>query len=171
MSARDRLRTLGVVSSLVTSLLGIGAGTASASAMGCPPDKGFSYGAVTASHIAAVRPSQGPSGHTLGIALTAGIAVTATLTGSISGGIGVVVANAQVQVSGSLAVSITASVTYTDSWTVPPGVRQGYLDVGAISDHMNWSHGYYNGACRWIVDSSGTLNAPYQLPAFWSWTT
>jgi hypothetical protein len=93
------------------------------------------------------------------------------MTGSYSGGVSIVVANADYQVSALLAVTLSASVTYSDSWTVPAGVHQGYLDAGAVSDRMNWSHGSYNLGCAWIVNGSGVLNAPYHLPAFWSWTT
>ncbi len=31
---------------------------------------------------------------------------------------------------------------------------------------MAWSHGHYAG-CTWVIDRSGTLQAPYQLPYFW----
>jgi hypothetical protein len=137
----------------------------------CPPDAAFSYGNVSYSHIQGPPYSQGPAGHHLSIQITAGMTMTATATITGSGSVSAIVAGARVDVSASLAVSLTASVTYGDTWTVPNGVKQGYLAAGAASRRMNWTHGQYNGACQWIVDGHGTLNAPYHLPAFWSWTT
>ena len=168
--SRLQVRAL-VVLTLVTSLIGIGAGTALAKPMGCPPDPAFSYSNVAASHIAGVSYAQGGPGETIGSSLTAGITVTAQMTGSYSGGVSVVVANAQYQVSASLAVALTAAVTYSDTFPIPLTVHQGYLDAGASSDHMAWSHGSYNQGCVWIVNGSGYLNAPYHLPAFWHWTS
>ena len=136
-----------------------------------PADAAFTYTKVTSSHLAGVPYSQGPAGHTLSIQLAAGVTVTATaqITGGFS--LSAVVAGAQAQVSSALAIALSASVTYADAWTVPSGAHQGYLDAGAASDAMLWSHGQYNGACVWTVNGSGTLNSPYHLPAFWSWTT
>ncbi len=138
---------------------------------GCAPDAGFTFSAPVASHIAALPYNQGGPGHTLSISLTAGMTVQAQVGGSVTGGVSVLVASAQEQVSASLSVALTASVTYGDTWPVPLTAHQGYLDVGAASDSMSWTRGSYNGACVWIMNSRGTLNAPYHLPAFWSWTS
>ena len=156
----------------VSSLLGAPAALASQrQPLGCPADPAFSFSGVRASHIAGVLYSQGPPGHTLTIQLTAGISVTASYTGTVSGGASILVASAQTQVSASLALSLSASVTYGDSWTVPLGVQQGYLDAGASSDYMSWTKGSYSGGCVWVVSARGTLNSPWHLPAFWSWTS
>ena len=154
-----------------TAFGGVLPAQAQSAPLACPRDTAFSYTAVAGSHIAAVPYAQGGPGHTLSIQLTAGAQVTATVTGSVSGGISAIIAGAQAEVSGSLATSLSAAITYGDQWTVPSGVTQGYLAAGATSDRMNWSHGSYNGGCKWIVDAHGTLNAPYHMPAFWNWTT
>lgn len=160
------------VLALALALLDTGsAQAATAAPRGCAPDPDFSYTNVSYSHIQGPPYTQGGPGHHLSIALSAGMTVTATATGTVSIGLSAIVAGAKADVSASLAVSFTASVTYTDSWTVPSNVTQGFLAAGASSRVMRWSHGRYNGACAWIVDGSGTLNAPYHLPAFWSWTS
>lgn len=136
----------------------------------CPPDPDFSYTNVRFGHIEGPPHSQGPAGHHLTISITAGMTLTATATVTGSWSVSAIVAGAKVDVSASLALALTASVTYGDTWVVPAGVTQGYLAAGAASKVMDWTHGQYAG-CRWVVDGHGTLDAPYHLPAFWSWTT
>jgi len=171
MSARRSTAVIAAIVAVLSMVLAPAALASPNRPSGCPADPAFSFSGVRSSHIAGVPYSQGPPGHTLSIQLYAGIAVTATFTGSVSGGASILVASADTQVSAALAVSLSASVTYGDSWTVPAGVQQGYLDAGATSDYMNWSRGSYNGACVWVTTASGTLNSPYHLPAFWSWTS
>ena len=171
MSARRSTALVAAVVAVVSLGLAPAASASTARPNACPADPAFSFSGVRSSHIAAVPYSQGPGGHLLSIQLSAGISATATFTGTVAGGASILVASADTQVSASLAVSVTANVTYGDSWTVPAGVSQGYLDAGASSDYMNWSKGSYNGACAWVVSASGTLNSPYHLPAFWSWTS
>jgi hypothetical protein len=146
------------------------ASPAHASTAVCVAEDPYHYSSVTASRISGVPTVYGDPCVTISIALYAGASVTATVTGSVSGEVSAIVAHADTQLSLSLAVSMTAAVTYTGSWTVPGNqTHTGYLGVGAESKHMAWSHGHYGGTggCTWIIDRSGVLNAPYQLPYFW----
>lgn len=135
---------------------------------GCSPDAGYSYNSVRSYLYDMVPYSQGPGGHTLSIQITAGVSVTGTVGGQVSGDVNAIVAKAKVDVNASIALQLTASVTYGDSWTVPSTWRWGYLHAGANRDTMNWEYGYYNGACQYIVSRRGTANLPYHIPAFWS---
>jgi hypothetical protein len=169
LPVRVALRAL--VAAAVALPLVLAGPVASAQTDGCPPDPDFHYTNVTYSHIVVGLPSSGTPGLDLTIAFKVGATVAATATGTVSGGINAIVAGARVDVSASLSVSMTAEITYSGSWRVPSGVHVGYLATGAQSRSMNWSYGSYSLGCQWIVHSTGTLRAPYQIPAFWTWTT
>jgi hypothetical protein len=173
MKFNIRVKASAVIAAASLALVGIAAGPALAKPAGCPPDVAYAYSAVTPSHIEAtgVPYSIGGAGHHLGINLYAGVQVTASISGTATVSASALIAGAQVAVNASLAVTLSASVTYTDTWDVPLNVHEGYLGAGAISDAMHWTRSSYNGACKWLVNASGTLNAPYHMPAFWSWTT
>jgi hypothetical protein len=176
-SARPGTRVPLTAALLAAALTGIGSVGAPAFAavpqqrQGCAPDAAYSYGDIGESHLQGPPYSQGGPGQRLSIELTAGMAVSAILTGAASADLSAIVAGARTEVSASLGVTLTASLTYGDSWTVPSDVQEGYLAVGAASELMHWSYGEYNGACKWVVTESGSLNAPYHLPAFWAWTS
>jgi hypothetical protein len=120
--------------------------------------------------MSAVRTLYGDPGVTLSIAIYTGASITATANGTVSTEVSAIVASANVSYSISLAVTLTAGVTYTGSWTVPSGyTRQGYIGAGAFADRMAWSYGHYGGTggCTWIYDRWGTLQAPYRFPDIW----
>jgi hypothetical protein len=160
-----------LVTALALTLVGVATNPAAAAPARCLAADSYSYSNVRASHVTVIPYVQGDPGHTLSIQISAGTTIQASLTGTATGGISAVVAGAQTSVSASLSVAMTASVTYGDSWTVPTNVHHGYLDVGASSDAMTWKHGYYTPTCTWVIDHTGTLNSPWHLPSFWSWTT
>ncbi len=169
---RNRPCLLAAIVAALALVLGVtAAGPAAAAPARCLPEDSYTYRNVKASHVTVVPYVQAGPGHTLSIQLSAGTTITAGLTGTATGGLSAVVAGAQASVSASLSVSMTATVTYGDTWTVPASAHQGYLDVGASSDSMTWKHGHYAASCSWVIDSTGTLNSPWHLPAFWSWTT
>ena len=164
-------RLLAAAVCAAASIVGVGATSAVAAPARCAPEDDYSFGNVRASHLTVIPYAQGDPGNTLSIQILAGTTIQASASGTLTGGLSALVAGAQVSVSASLTVALTAGVTYGDSWQVPAGVHHGYLDVGASSDVMTWSHGYYDASCRWVVDHTGTLNSPWHLPTFWSWTS
>jgi hypothetical protein len=137
----------------------------------CQPDYTYVYGSVYSNNVDMVPPASAPSGHTLSIQISAGLSITGTVEGQVSGDLSAIVVGAQASVSASISYTLSASVTYGDSWTVPRSVSVGYLHAGAAHDHMIWRFGHTSGNCQtWIVDRSGTANLPYRIPAFWSTT-
>lgn len=134
----------------------------------CGTESSYEYSAVKSQHVGMVPPSSAPGGHTLGITLTAGTSITGTISGSVQGEQSIIVAGAKETLGLSFALSMTASVSYSDSWKVPSSWRKGYLHAGADRDTMNWQYGHYGANCKWVVTRHGVAKLPYHLPAFWS---
>jgi hypothetical protein len=165
---RRLLARLLVLSVAASSAVAAGeAYSASAGAM-CAPDAGYSVSNAVHNYKDLVPYASAPGGHTLSITITAGASVSATFSGSVEGGASAIIASAKAQWGLSFALTLTASVAYSDSWTVPSTWSSGQLHAGADRKSFKWTYGSFNGACQWIVSRSGTSNAPYHLPAFWS---
>jgi len=158
-----------ILASLVAAALGP-ASPASASALGCPPDYDYSWSSTSSNKVDMVPYATAPGGHTLSITLTAGASVSISIGGSLETTQSVLVLSAQESINANITGTLTASVSYSDSWTVPSGASYGELHVGANRYNSHWSYGHYTPACNWLITSSGTANMPWHLPAFWSVT-
>jgi hypothetical protein len=113
--------------------------------------------------------SSGSPGTDLSITLTGGATVTATFTGALQTEESAIVASAKQTISASIALSLTASISYTFHWLVPKNYgKTGYLHVGARRDIFTWRYGYNNPPrCGFHAIRSGTSHAPYSLPYSW----
>jgi hypothetical protein len=141
---------------------------ANASTQSCPPDYDYTWSQTSSNHIDMVSYATAPGGHTLSISIARGDSIGTTVGGSLQTGTDVLIASAKVEVSASISQSITATVTYTDSWTVPSGASYGELHAGASRYYSHWTYGHYTPTCSWVVNATGTANMPYHVPTFWS---
>ncbi|WP_405950740.1 hypothetical protein OG588_35025 [Streptomyces prunicolor] len=162
------------VGAAMLALVAVGTTTAQAATSttnrpnNCGTGSVYDFGTPKSARIGMVPPSSAPGGHTLGITLTAGTSITGTISGTVSGEEGIIVAKAKESVTASIALTMTASVSYSDSWKVPASWRKGYLHAGADRDTVNWSYGHYGANCKWVVTRHGVAKLPYHIPAFWS---
>lgn len=134
--------------------------------LACAPDPSYHFSNVSSSSIEMVPRNYGQHGTTVGITITVGTSVTGTIGGSYTTGVSVLVADAKVSVNASIAWTLSASVSYSGSFTVPASQSTGWIAAGAQSNSMNWQYGSYNGACTWIVSRTGTAKLPYHVPYF-----
>ncbi|MEU2778452.1 hypothetical protein ABZ646_37640 [Streptomyces sp. NPDC007162] len=134
----------------------------------CGTESSYEFSSPKSARIGMVPPSSAPGGHTLSITLTAGTSVTGTITGSLQTEESAIVASAKQTVGVSFALTMTASVSYGDTWKVPASWRKGYLHAGADRDTMNWNYGHYGAGCKWVIVRKGVAKLPYHIPAFWS---
>ncbi|MFJ9120836.1 hypothetical protein ACIRJO_35575 [Streptomyces sp. NPDC102394] len=134
----------------------------------CGTETAYQFGTPKSEHIGMVPPSSAPGGHTLGITLTAGSSITGTISGSATAEESVIVAKAKETLGVSVALSLTASVSYSDTWKVPSSWRKGYLHAGADRDTVSWNYGHYGSGCKWVIVRKGVAKLPYHIPAFWS---
>jgi hypothetical protein len=120
-------------------------------------------------HINLVPRSSGSPGTDLSITLTAGATATATFTGALQTEESAIIASAKETISASIALSLTASITYTFHWKVPANYgKTGYLHVGAQRDIFSWKYGYNDPPkCHFLRVKSGRSHAPYNLPYSW----
>jgi hypothetical protein len=144
---------------------------AHASTDGCPVEYYYKYGAVSNSYrdATSVNPVYGQAGVRVGITLTQGKSVTGTVGGAISGEVSAVVAGAKAEVSSSIALTKTASVQYTGSFTIPATwTNGGYLHVGGYTKKMTWYYANTTPTCGERINRSGTANLPTSIPAYWT---
>jgi hypothetical protein len=159
----------GLVGVVTTSGQGLAASTA---VQGCAPDRGYAYTPPTSRTFDIVPPATGTPGTPLSVQIAVGLGVIGTVGGSVSGDVSAIIAGAQAQISSSISLSWTASVTYTAGpWTVPAGVHLGALHAGAERDSFTWQYGSYNGACKWILSRSGPIDVPWRAPYIWHTTS
>ncbi|WP_460625972.1 hypothetical protein [Intrasporangium mesophilum] len=144
---------------------------AQASTSGCPVEYYYRFANVTTAYkdAANIPPAYGGPGVLVGITITEGKTVTGTVGGAVSGEVGIIVAEAKVDVSGSIALSKTASVAYSGSKTIPmTWTTGGYLHVGGFTKKMTWYYARTTPTCGEQVIRSGPANLPYHIPAFWA---
>ncbi|MFC1419609.1 hypothetical protein [Streptacidiphilus cavernicola] len=103
----------------------------------------------------------------MGITLTAGASVTATISGSAAFKESMIIASAKETIGVSVAAGITASVAYSSTYAVPASWKFGELHAGADEEYVHWQYGEYNGNCTWMTSFSGTGYLPYHVPTFW----
>ena len=160
---------LGLVGVVSTPWQGFAAGT---DVQGCAPDRGYAYTPPTSRTFDIVPSATGTPGTPLSVQIAVGLGVIGTVGGSVCGDVSAIIAGAQAQVSSSISLSWTASVTYTAGpWIVPAGVHVGALHAGVERDSFTWQYGSYNGACKWIVSRSGPVDVPWRAPYFWHTTS
>jgi hypothetical protein len=125
----------------------------------------YSYSSVVTSSIKSPdKTVYGQSGVTLSITEQSGTTTTGTVTGTGSYTVSAVVFSAQGQVSTSIALSKTATVSRGGSWTVPASQSQGWLADGAQGRKMHWIYHKQNGNCTFTTLGSGTANLPTLAP-------
>ena len=169
MRVKRKLTHAAVACAVTSGMLVVGTGgTAFA---GGAPEYTYAFSHKSVYDYNMVPASSAPPGHTLSIQLTAGLSVTATIGGEVSGEASAIVAGLKASVNASVAMTLTASVTYGDSWKVPAGVTRGYLHAGAERQKADWVYERLTPACAWQTVRSGTANVPFHIPAFWSTTT
>ncbi|BBH16317.1 hypothetical protein Back2_06040 [Nocardioides baekrokdamisoli] len=134
---------------------------------GCAPEE--SYGTANGSHNYKdlVPYVSAPGGHTLSITISAGISVSATVSGDISFDESAILFSAHQSLGVSVSASLSAGITYGDSWTVPATWTRGQLHAGADRESFTWQYLELQPTCKERVVGSGTANAPYHIPAFW----
>jgi hypothetical protein len=164
-----RWHAIVALAALVAAAIGP-ASPAKATADGCAPDYNYSWSNTSSNKFDMVPYATAPGGHTLSITLTAGASVSITIGGSLETSQSVLIASAKESINASITGTLTASVSYSDSWTVPSGASYGELHAGAKRYFSHWSYGHDTPACTWLVTSTGNANMPWQLPAFWSVT-
>lgn len=138
--------------------------------LGCAPDYGYETTGTGTYKYDMVPPAYRDPGQTLSISITAGLSVTGSIGGSVEGDESVIFATAKETVNASIAVSLTASVTYSASKTVPSGVHWGEEHAGATQQRFSWDYGHLTSACHWVKDRTGTGHEPYHIPSFWMTT-
>jgi len=136
---------------------------------GCSLLYGYKYGSKVSHLVDMVPPARAQGGHTLSIAITAGLSLSATVTGQVSGDVNAIIAGASTTFGVSYGLTLTAQVTYTDTWTVPSTWAWGSLHAGGSKDSMSWTYGYYSGnPCTYKTQRTGNADLPWKIPSFWS---
>jgi hypothetical protein len=159
------LVALSLVAVILTVLQPVAAEAAPAVPSACPPDAGYVFSAVTTTAIARDT-TYGSRGITITVTLSAGQSVTGTITGTVGVSVNYLIASAKADVSGSIAQSMTATYTTSGSYTIPASQSTGWVSVGAQARSMNWQYGAYTGACKWVVQHTGTAKLPTLMPYF-----
>ncbi len=157
-----------VLSLLASSAVAASAAVSAPALAGCAPDAAYSVTNAVYNHKDMVSYSSAPGGHTLSITITAGLSVTATFSGALQTEESIIIASAKETWGLSFALTLSASIAYSDSWTVPSTWAHGQLHAGADRKSFHWSYGHFAPTCSWVVVRSGTSIAPYHVPAFWS---
>lgn len=162
-------RVSAALATIVVATVGAAA-PAIATTDSCPPDYAYTWSSTSSNKIDLVPYSTAPGGHTLSITLTAGASISIQIGGSLETSQSILIASAKESINASITGTLTASVSYGDSWTVPSNASYGELHAGANRYYSHWSYGHYSPSCTWVVTSTGTANMPWHLPAFWSVT-
>lgn len=164
----NRAVSLLVVLGCVTAAGLISPTNASAASAECPGDDGYSVSNWRPTNRDAVPPMWLGPGMSGSISLQAGRSVTTTIGGSGSYTGSAIVAEAKVEISGSIAWSRTASVPYSGSGSIPSTwTRGGYIHAGSHAYTYSWRHWSVSGRCTTSTLGSGTATSPTAMPAFW----
>jgi hypothetical protein len=112
----------------------------------------------------------GPGGH-LTVGLTKSYTSTATISGGTSAEIGGVIAKAKVEVSASLANSVSLTVLHNYDRVISAG-KYGNVQYGFWGQQVTWRK-YYDGAdCTTKLRASGTARIPSVASVGWKyWET
>jgi hypothetical protein len=112
----------------------------------------------------------GPGGD-LSVTLTKNYTSTTTVSGATSAEIGGIVAKAKIEVSASLAQSVSLTVQHTYHRNISAG-RYGHAQYGAWGQQVSWRR-YYDGAdCTTKLRASGTARIPSAAEVGWRyWET
>ncbi|MDI5966184.1 hypothetical protein [Streptantibioticus silvisoli] len=137
---------------------------------GCVSDAGYDITSHSHHYKDMVPSAEGEGGQSLTITLTAGLSVSASITGSAAFSESAIIASAKETIGLTFTGTLSASVSYGSTWAVPSSDSVGYLHAGADEQYVHWNYGQYNGACTWVVSKSGTGYLPYHLPTFWHTT-
>ena len=93
-------------------------------------------------------PARAQGGHTLSITDHGQVSqLTASVGGSVEADASAIVASAKASINASVAFTLSASVSYGDSWTVPSSWAWGDLHAGATSQNFNWQYGTIQSNC------------------------
>ena len=123
----------------------------------------------TGTRTTGTRPDSfgGGGGSHLSISLTKGTAATSTFSGSVETDIGFIIAEAKATFGYSYAKSVSYSVTYGTTWTVPTSWSVGYLHIGAQASSMDWEVYRYDYPCTVHVLRHGHAQLPWQAHYTW----
>ncbi len=169
VSLRAAQAGLGVAFAVGTTM--IAPLSATAGTQSCPVEHYYKYGGVTNSYKDAtgVNPVYGQPGISVSIAITHGKSVNGTIGSALSGEASAIVASAKAEVNASIALTKTASVTYTGSVTIPKTWKNGgYLHVGGYTKKMTWYYANSTPTCGEHINRSGPANLPTSIPAYWT---
>jgi hypothetical protein len=134
----------------------------------CDYDERYSFTNRRGSKISYYHATSLNDDVTIQVGISKGSTVTGTLTGSGTFSIGAIVAEAQAQVSSSIAWAKTTTYTASLAWHIPKGHKlPARLDVGAQSRWMKWQHNVTRANCSVVRVGSGTTNLPTDVPVFW----
>jgi hypothetical protein len=159
------IATLAVIAAALAPTTGV-----RAAPLGCAPDADYSWSRTSSNKADMVPYATAPGGHTLSITITVGASISASIGGQLETDESVLIASAKESINAQISATLTASVSYSDSWKVPDDASYGELHAGANQYFSHWSYGHYTPACTWVVTSSGNANMPWHIPAFWSVT-
>jgi hypothetical protein len=112
----------------------------------------------------------GPGGE-ITVSLSKNYTSTTTVTGGTSAEIGGIVAKAKVEVSASLAQSVTLTIQHQYRHTIT-ATKYGHAQYGAWGQQVSWRR-YYDGAdCTTTLRASGTARIPSAAEVGWRyWET
>lgn len=105
-----------------------------------------------------------------GVTISIAAGITNTWTGTITGGataeVGAIFAKASATFSVSVSHSKANTTVYSGSWTVPTGVRGGYLEAGGHGLAFNYVKEYYVTPCT-LKRVTGTGTGITGSGSFW----
>lgn len=154
---------------LAASLTGLSPATAGT--QGCPTEYYYDITSNTGYHMWDGRTyfKDGPGGTITGsVTRTGTVTTSVSATGSYS--VGGIVAQAKIEVSGSLTQSVAISVGHTYSRNITAG-RYGNMKYGSWGQRVGWRYLVDKSDCKTYTISSGTAYIPTAAVGWRYWET
>ncbi len=133
--------------------------------LACAPEYSYTHTSATPIFMD-VKKSYGGPGVALSISIAAGVTLQAQISGTVGFEASAVIASAKTTYGLSFSASVTATATFSGSWTIPKNVKEGWIAIGAKADRTNWKKYQQMGNCTDKLIGSGTAKMPWKFPYF-----
>jgi hypothetical protein len=161
-----------VVPVVLSSLVAIDVVAASPASAACSPEKDYSITKKTSYHLPApgTHFKDGPGG-TITASVTKATTVSASATVSAGASVKGIVAEAKIEVSGTVTRSKTITIGHTYTHNISKK-KYGHLQYGSWGYQLSWKYERQNGNCTFTTLASGTnAKVPTSVIGWKYWQT